>query len=606
MLPTEVSAVFFYTVVTLVFSNTAVRRLFACFSACCLLASGGTSARPLEVALMYSYGPEITSSWYADTLRTIREAAAPETIRVTTYDPDGFLKAADKKAFDIAIASSGLTSLMISRTDGIPLLTVTTHRTPDANFGNGAAIVTRSNRNDIRTLADLKGKTVAVMSKTAFAGWQIPLVEMIHQGIDPRGFFKNVIVTGAPMTNIIDAVITGNADAGFLVTCLTESLIDKGQLDPKALKFINEKTDGTIACRRSSDLYPNWLLTVKPTVSADVARRITKGLLALPEGKDGLTWTIPTDHRRIYELFNTLQMPLKNEASLGWFLQAYWPWIAGAISLLFLLLGNVVMLALIVRRKTAQTEIAVKEKLASNIVAKESAMKLEALNRASAVGLLSGMVAHELKQPLTVISNYAGSLKQRLARGDAVSRDTLLFALEEIIRSNMTASDIVNHIRRYAKTQPLERYAEPLSDIARRAVTRYRQTAKPRTVFTLDLTTPSPKVDMDPTEVELVVTNLVKNASQAASAQTDEARVDVAVTADSDYAILTVKDNGPEISDEALNAIGNVGLTTKTNGLGLGVAIIRSLLEVHGASLTYRKHQPEGLTAVVKWPLSRD
>ena len=363
MLPTEVSADFVYTVVTLVFSNTAVRRLFACFSACCLLASGGTSARPLEVALMYSYGPEITFAWYADTVRTIREAAAPETIRVTTYDPDGFLKAADKKAFDIAIASSGLTSLMISRTDGIPLLTVTTHRTPDANFGNGAAIVTRSNRNDIRTLADLKGKTVAVMSKTAFAGWQIPLVEMIHQGIDPRGFFKNVIVTGAPMTNIIDAVITGDADAGFLVTCLTESLIDKGQLDPKALKFINEKTDDTIACRRSSDLYPNWLLTVKPTVSADVARRITKGLLALPEGKDGLTWTIPTDHRRIYELFNTLQMPLKSEASLGWFLQAYWPWIAGAISLLFLLLGNVVMLALIVRRKTAQTEIAVKEKI---------------------------------------------------------------------------------------------------------------------------------------------------------------------------------------------------------------------------------------------------
>ena len=113
------------------------------------------------------------------------------------------------------------------------------------------------------------------------------------------------------------------------------------------------------------------------------------------------------------------------------------------------------MLALIVRRKTAQTEIAVKEKLASDLVARESAMKLEALNRASAVGLLSGMVAHELKQPLTVISNYAGSLKQRLARGDAVSRDTLLFALEEIIRSNMTASDIVNHIRRYAKTQPL-------------------------------------------------------------------------------------------------------------------------------------------------------
>ena len=570
------------------------------------LGNTAVSARPLEIALMYSYGAEITSGWYADTVRTIREAVAPETIRVTTYDPDRFLKAADAKAFDIAIASSGLTSLMISRTDGIPLLTVTTDRAPDASFGNGAAIVTRSNRSDIKTLADLKGKTVAVMSKTAFAGWQIPLVEMIHQGLDPRGFFKNVIVTGAPMTNIIDSVLAGEADAGFLITCLTEGLIDKGQLAPGTLKFINEKTDDTIGCRRSSDLYPNWLLTVKPTVSADVARRITQGLLTLPKGEDGLQWTIPTDHRRIYELFNTLQMPLKHEASLGWFMRTYWPWIAGAVSLLLLLLINLVILAVVVRRKTEQTEIAVKEKLASNLAAKESAMKLEALNRASAVGLLSGMVAHELKQPLTVISNYAGSLKQRLTRGDAVSRDTLLFALEEILRSDRSASDIVNHIRRYAKTTPLEHYAVPLSDVTQRAVDRYRQTAKPRTVFTLHLASPSPVVDMDPTEVELVVTNLVKNASQAASAQTDEAHVDVSVTADADFVTLTVKDNGPEITDEALQSIGNVGLTTKATGLGLGVAIIRSLLEVHGASLTYRKHQPEGLTAVVKWPLSRN
>ncbi len=411
--------------------------------------------RPLSLAIMYSYGSEISSGWYADSVRTIREAVAPRPLKVSTYDPDAFLEAAEQGAFDLAIASSGLTSLMISRTDGIPLLTITTDWTPDANFGNGGIVIVRSDRDDIQTLADLKGKTVAVMSRTAFAGWQVVLVEMIREGIDPtKDFFKDVIVTGAPMARITDSVQAREADAGFVTTCLLEGLEEKGQLAPGLFKVLNEQKDDRNACRHSTALYPNWLLTVKPSVSTEEARKITEGLLALKKGEGGLRWTVPTDHRRIYELFNTLEMPLKNEVTMEGVLRAYRPWITGGAWLLALLLANSLLLAALVRRKTRQAEAALKEKLASDLAAQESALKLEALNKASAVGLLSGMVTHELKQPLAAIGNYAGSLKQRLERGDAVNEATLMRAVTEILRSDRTAADIVDHIRQYAKTSP--------------------------------------------------------------------------------------------------------------------------------------------------------
>lgn len=398
---------------------------------------------------MNSYGSAITARWYADTVRTIREAAGEPGLVVRNYGPDEFLAAAEQGGFDLSIASSGLTSLMISRTNGIPLLTIATNRAPDPNYGNGAAVVTRADRTDIRSLEDLEGMRVAVMSRTAFAGWQVPLVEMIRHGVNPAGFFGEVIETGAPMTRIVDAVRSGRADAGFLVTCLLEGLEDAGRLPPGELAVINEHHDGLIACRHSSTLYPNWLLTVKPGVSSELARRITERLLALPPGEDGIRWTVPTDHRRIYKLFSTLQMPLKSEAPLSWFMRTHWAWIFGGFLALLALVAHAAGLSALVRRRTRQAEAAVRARLASDLAARETALRLDALSRASAVGLISGMVAHELKQPLGVIGNYAGSLLRRLKRGDAVPNATLIEALEEIVRSDMSAADIVDRIRRW-------------------------------------------------------------------------------------------------------------------------------------------------------------
>lgn len=555
---------------------------------------------------MNSYGSAITARWYADTVRTIREAAGEPGLVVRNYGPDEFLAAAEQGGFDLSIASSGLTSLMISRTNGIPLLTIATNRAPDPNYGNGAAVVTRADRTDIRSLEDLEGMRVAVMSRTAFAGWQVPLVEMIRHGVNPAGFFGEVIETGAPMTRIVDAVRSGRADAGFLVTCLLEGLEDAGRLPPGELAVINEHHDGLIACRHSSTLYPNWLLTVKPGVSSELARRITERLLALPPGEDGIRWTVPTDHRRIYKLFSTLQMPLKSEAPLSWFMRTHWAWIFGGFLALLALVAHAAGLSALVRRRTRQAEAAVRARLASDLAARETALRLDALSRASAVGLISGMVAHELKQPLGVIGNYAGSLLRRLKRGDAVPNATLIEALEEIVRSDMSAADIVDRIRRYAKTGGIERRERCETDLVEAVAQAVRKESR-QTQSRIDFrpSASRPAVDMDALEVTLVAANLIRNALEATAAS-PQSRVTVTVSSEAGHALLTIEDDGPALSDEAFDRLADfrsVGVTTKPDGLGLGVAIIRSLLEAQGASLAFERRLPQGIAARVRWPL---
>ena len=216
------------------------------------------------------------------------------------------------------------------------------------------------------------------------------------------------------------------------------------------------------------------------------------------------------------------------------------------------------------------------------------------------------MVAHELKQPLGVIGNYAGSLLRRLKRGDAVPNATLIEALEEIVRSDMSAADIVDRIRRYAKTGGIERRERCETDLVEavaQAVRKESRQAQSRIDFRPSASRPA--VDMDALEVTLVAANLIRNALEATAAS-PQSRVTVTVSSEAGHALLTIEDDGPALSDEAFDRLADfrsVGVTTKPDGLGLGVAIIRSLLEAQGASLAFERRLPQGIAARVRWPL---
>ena len=119
------------------------------------------SVKRLRLAIVNSYGMSIMDDYYSRTIEAVKEKLTPIEIDVKIYGPDSFLKAAEKESFDMSIASSGLTSLMIERTGGLPLAAVVSDEAPDPNYANGAAIIVRADRPELRTLEDLRGRLSA-------------------------------------------------------------------------------------------------------------------------------------------------------------------------------------------------------------------------------------------------------------------------------------------------------------------------------------------------------------------------------------------------------------------------------------------------------------
>lgn len=564
------------------------------------------ASRPerLRLAIVNSYGKSIMDDYYSRTIRAVKEKLAPVEIDVRIYGPDGFLKAAEEGKFDMSIASSGLTSLMIERTGGLPLAAVVSDEAPDPNYANGAAIIVRADRTDLRTLEDLQGKSLAIMSRTAFAGWQIPAAELVRKGFDPESFFSEIRITEFPMTRIVKAVRDGGVDVGFVATCLLERMERNGEIDPDAFRVIGEHADRIVACRHSTELYPNWFFSIKPSIPTRIAKTLTATLLAIPPADDGTQWTISNDNRRLYEVFRILQVPYGSPDDFSRFVKRMLPWVVGAGGVLLILLLNTLLLARIASRRARALEKAMDEKLRAELVAQQNALQVESLTRASAVGLLSSMVAHELKQPLTVIGNYAGSLRRRLSRGD-VPRETLLASVTEIEDSGTRAAAIIDRVRSYGQVRQRSMATVNLSELVETAAARWRRHASHRIPCTLDIA-PGLMVEADRLEIELAVLNIVKNAA-AAVKEVPDAEINVTLAVDGAYAKLTIADNGPALTDEEISRLGDIGYTTTAGGLGLGIAIVHSLLEAHGGSISYRRRTDlggRGLACTVRLPLA--
>ena len=220
-----------------------IRKLCAAVLCVAVIGTSGADpvlpkAPPVRLAVVNSYGEALSVRYFSATVDAIARAVEPRQLLIHEYDPPSFLKAAKTNAFDISIASSGLSSLMLERTNGSALLTLTSFRAKDPNHANGAAVVVRGDRTDLQTKGDLAGKDLAIVGRQAFAGWQVPAGDMIRQGLDPEHYFGSVTEVGMPMTNVLDAVKSGKADGGFVITCLLEELESEGKVKPGDFRVI--------------------------------------------------------------------------------------------------------------------------------------------------------------------------------------------------------------------------------------------------------------------------------------------------------------------------------------------------------------------------------
>lgn len=548
---------------------------------------------PVRLAVVNSFGSNLSVRYFNDTVNAIARAVAPRRLVVQFYDQEVFLQAAQVKGFDLAIASSGLTALMTDASSASALLTVINSRTPDPNQANGGVIVVRSDREDINCLADLKGKTVAVSSTKAFAGFLAVMGEIQSEGLNPNRLFKSVTATHKPMTELVKQVVKS-----LSLNMEADGVIPKG-----CLKVVNEKKDENFYCKHSTRLYPGWILSAQPTLESKTLRKIMEALLQLPPGKEeGSYWTVATDYDQMNLLLERMEVRYLEDRTIGWILRYYrWYFIIGC-GLLLLFILNWAYLAFAVRRKTAQLHRKIEENREYERENRKITERIEALEKAKSIGIISAMVAHELKQPLGAINNYSEAILRQLKRGKKPAEEILTEAFSEIKSESQRASDIVEFVRNIGRKEPRERKCFDLEAAVSRTIRLMKRLGRLNSKCTLS-GAKNVLVFADPLNVDLVLMNLLKNAEEAVRNQSN-AEIKVEIKNAGADALVIIDDNGPKMSDEQFASLRNLGQSSKKDGLGLGLAIVRELLEANGGSLKLVRIPAGGLRCIASLPIA--
>jgi PAS domain S-box-containing protein len=217
----------------------------------------------------------------------------------------------------------------------------------------------------------------------------------------------------------------------------------------------------------------------------------------------------------------------------------------------------------------------------------EAQMELARANRVAAAGYLSASIGHEINQPLSgVITNAETAGLWLKAKSPNVEQ--ALAALDRVIRDGKRISDIVNRIRALIKRVPPPNDSLDINEAILEVVDLSRnEAAKTNVLVQTQLGQTLPLVRGDKIQLQQVVLNLTLNAIEAL-ADVDECPREVLISTqntESGGIVVDVSDSGRGLDPASLSSVFDAFYTTKSNGLGLGLSICRSIVEAHGGKL---------------------
>lgn len=240
----------------------------------------------------------------------------------------------------------------------------------------GAVIFTRADRDDIRTLADLKGKSFMGVGKDTFGGFLMAQRELQAAGVNPFKHLERLEFSGLPQDTIVYAVRDGRVDAGTVRTDLLEGMAAEGRIDLAGFKAIGARSHPDFPFLVSTRLYPEWAFARLKHVPDILAQQVAVALLSLPpdsaaaRASQSAGWTAPLDYTPVHELFRELRAgPYQHhgEVHLVDVVRQYWLWIA-ALTLVPAVLGFTLFYILRLNRSLRETRLRLE---ASNIELKQ-------------------------------------------------------------------------------------------------------------------------------------------------------------------------------------------------------------------------------------------
>ncbi|HIJ41731.1 MAG TPA: PAS domain-containing protein [Deltaproteobacteria bacterium] len=239
--------------------------------------------------------------------------------------------------------------------------------------------------------------------------------------------------------------------------------------------------------------------------------------------------------------------------------------------------------------------IDITDRLESEAEARQQWEQLAHVARIGIMGELTSSLAHEINQPLTAIQSNAEAA-QRFLSGSEPDTDEVREILEDIIRDNTRASDIIRKIRAMLKREPIPFAVLDLNDLIHDVLSLLRADSLLRElVVTPEFSKGLPPVSADRIQIQQVIINLILNGA-AAMKHVPSARRKLNIKTaiqENGTVKVSVADFGSGIEENAIERLFEPFYTTKPEGLGMGLAISRTIIKAHGGSME-ASNNPEG------------
>jgi signal transduction histidine kinase len=261
-------------------------------------------------------------------------------------------------------------------------------------------------------------------------------------------------------------------------------------------------------------------------------------------------------------------------------------------------LGTLLMMAYeagreFIRSRRAQLELA------------ELRGQMAQVDRINLLGQLSSALAHELAQPLTAISANVRAARRNM-RHQPLDPAELSATLDDIARDDGRAVEIINRMRQLFKQRDIDLEPVRVEEVVRNAVSLVRAEADSRQVVLRTVLPPGlPRVLGDRVHLSQVLLNLLVNGIHAVQCRPAEDRlivVEARADAETGKVEIDVRDSGPGIPDGIFDRLFGPLFTTKPEGMGMGLALSRRIIEAHGGKL-WADHPAAHTGAVFRFTL---
>lgn len=566
-----------------------------------LLFSSQLYAETIHLGILNTSGNEAENVLYAETASVLKDKLKPRNVEVSTYDLPGLEKAIAAGKLDFFISNPGFYVSSRQKLDTTALASQSNQFFGRPDRALGSVFVVPKQSSHIYSLRDLRGKSVCAVAPNAYGGLYIALGELNRRGFDPDKFFSSIHYSGYPMPKVLEELKAGKCEAAIVRTCLLEELSASGQIKENEFRVIEPRPSlSKEHCIRSTELYPGWVFAATKNTSEALRKETTKILFSLP-AVQGNEWSVPRNFADLDNLYKNLKVG-HYEYLRNWdwkeFIRNYWSFILIVFVVMIAVFLHNLILKQQVERRTERLRQTMKEKLAEHQAAVNANRHLHDMEKINLVGMLSSMIAHELRQPLTVIRNYSEGLRDIVHSPDYDAK-VLEEALKVVDEQSIRASSIIEHMRGLIKGKESKVQEVNLNSLVPSVIDTYKELGgKYEIKFVTSAAAPI-TVQIDPTQFEIVLLNLLNNASEAITQQETKPVITVGVSCKNGEAAVSVTNEGFLEHRESFNNLFAVKNSTKANGLGFGLAIAARVIERWGGQLSLRQHNKEVIACIL-------